>query len=358
MGRVYNALLKAERWNAGARAARPATPAPKEKAAPVAAPVGEWQLRPEPQPVPHAATVPAQRAETGARAATAPSGFDDLPGPGELVAATPEVSHLRVAPPPPPAPVFTEARESVNVSALSLDPHLAAINCSDELASERYRTLAVRLFNLSARRKLKTLLVTSAHEGEGKTTIATNLAWVMTKRSERRVLLLDADLRRPSVGRALGLRASKGWLDIVEGRCELADAAIRLDPNGLYVLVPQATDGTRGDSSARAAGAEASDALTSSRAEKLIRELEQHFDFIIIDAPPILEFADAQRLAAIVDGSALVVRAGQTRHNAVTDALKLVPKERRVGVVLNDAQVAEEIAYHNRKKKGFFGRKR
>lgn len=354
MGRVYNALLKAERWGDRARPARPAAPAHNEKAIPVAEPVKEREPRPAPQP--ETATTPALKLDD--RAMGLPLDFNDQPGLGELLSATSEVSHLRVAPTPPPAAVFTEPRESVNISALSLDPHLAAITCSDELASERYRTLAVRLFNLSARRKLKTLLVTSAHEGEGKTTIATNLAWVMTKRSERRVLLIDADLRCPSVGRALGLTASKGWLDIVEGKCELADAAIRLDPNGLYVLVPQATGERHRDSLKHPASAEASDALTSSRVEKLIGELERHFDFIIIDAPPILEFADAQRLAAIVDGSALVVRAGQTHHTAVTDALKLVPKERRVGVVLNDAQVTEEISYNNRKKKGFFGGKK
>jgi capsular exopolysaccharide synthesis family protein len=260
-----------------------------------------------------------------------------------------------------------EPRQHANVLDLTLDPHLSAIALSDDLASERYRTLAVRLINFASKRKLKTLLVTSAQEGEGKSTVAANLAWVMAKAGARRVLLVDADLRRPSAARMLGVKPNGGWLDMTEGLMKLEDAAVRLDPNSLYLLAPRSArnEAKNGSLNAGASSPDpvaASEALTSSRVEELLQDLERHFDFIVIDAPPILEFADAQRLASIVDGSVMVVRAARTHHEMVSDALKLIPKERRLGVVLNEAQVDEEIAYGNRKKKtgikAIFGNKR
>ena len=191
-------------------------------------------------------------------------------------------------------------------------------------------------------------------------------AWVMSKASERRVLLMDADLRLPTVCGKLGLRPRRGWLDLIEGSSQLSDALVRVDPNGLYLLAPRSsldrnagpvrtTASSRGGSVRRyestMALTAATDAITSSRVETLINELENQFDFIVIDSPPIIDFADAQRLASIVDGTVLVVRAGQTRFNLVADALKLIPKEHRLGVVLNEAQVDEEIAYYSRRRR-------
>jgi Mrp family chromosome partitioning ATPase len=98
------------------------------------------------------------------------------------------------------------------------------------------------------------------------------------------------------------------------------------------------------------ADATPADLLSSSQVEKLFKELEQHFDFILIDAPAILDSADAQRIASIVDGTVMVTRAGQTNHTDVTDALKLIPLESRLGIVLNEAPVGEEAIGRQRKK--------
>jgi capsular exopolysaccharide synthesis family protein len=256
-----------------------------------------------------------------------------------------EPRRLQVAPMPKPTAIFEEPSTIVAASNLTVEPHLVAINGSDVLAAERYRTLAVRLLNMASRhnKKTKTLLITSAKEGEGKTTVAANLAWVMAKPGERRVLLMDAHIQNPSVCSKLNLQPQCGWLDVVDGTSKFVDAAIRLDPSGLYVMSPRKM--ANGATTALTA-----DALTSSRVEKLFKELEQYFDFILIDAAPILDSADAQRIASIVDGTVMVTRAGQTSHTDVTDALKLVPKERRLGIVLNEAQVDEELTSKKRKK--------
>ncbi|MBI3652802.1 MAG: CpsD/CapB family tyrosine-protein kinase [Acidobacteria bacterium] len=247
-----------------------------------------------------------------------------------------EPRRLQVAPAPIPAAVFVQPKTTMAVNPATIEPHLVALNGNDALAAERYRTLAVRLLNLASRpeKKLKTLLITSARQSEGKTTVAINLAWVMAKPQERRVLLIDANVQNSALCQRLALKPSSGWLDVIEERVQFVDAAIRLDPNGLYVMAARTFNN----------GAATADELTSSRVEKLFTELEQHFDFILIDAPPIVDSADAQRIASIVDGTVMVSRAGHTHHTAVTEALKLVPKERRLGVVLNEAQSAEAVS--------------
>ena len=382
MGRVYNALMRADRWNDNSR---PIGSAPGRDADSEAGPGGELQqVAQEPGASARTAQSPDiphlfdSNAEIDGfiSASFQPPAIDGLArnqftrdqlvlehfveewtsNQATMPPAPAIAPKIQVAPAPAPPPPFVEPRQRVNVLDLALDPHLSAVALTDDLASERYRTLAVRLINLASKRKLQTLLVTSAQEGEGKSTVAANLAWVMAKAGARRVLLLDADLRRPSAARALGINPNGGWLDMTEGRMKLEDAAVRLDPNSLYLLAPQAASRKAGNGSADGAPSSldhvaASEALTSSRVEELLKDLERHFDFIVIDAPPILEFADAQRLASIVDGSVMVVRAARTHYEMVTDALKLIPKDRRLGVVLNEAQIDEEIAYGKRKKK-------
>jgi Mrp family chromosome partitioning ATPase len=130
-------------------------------------------------------------------------------------------------------------------------------------------------------------------------------------------------------------------MDVAEGRCSFADAACVVRPNGLYVLMPGGYS-TAGD-----------DALTSPAFERMIAGLEADFDLIIIDSPAMLESSGAQRLAALVDGSVFVVRAGHTHHRTVTEALKLLPPERRLGLVLNESDVENESPLkRNKKPKG------
>jgi capsular exopolysaccharide synthesis family protein len=343
MGRVYNALVKSERWKDSRAFGRPISRNQQnDSRSSQSFDDARWNA-------------PTDFEQADFESATA-GDFDqsskkpDPPAQEEvaLSQASPAAPRMRIASVPAP-PSFAEPRLAVNVLDLEIEPHLAAVAASDALAAERFRTLAVRILNLASRRKLKTLLVTSAQEGEGKSTIAANLAWVMAKRDERRVLLIDADARRPSIGRLLGINAERGWMDLIAGNSRLEEAAIRIDPNGLYVLTPQSS---RRESAQSDYSPEGSDALTSSRVEELLRDLEHFFDFILIDSPPLLEFADSQRLASIVDGAMLVVRAGSTHHEQVTDALKLIPKERRLGVALNGSQIEEEIAYYKKRKTG------
>jgi protein-tyrosine kinase len=253
--------------------------------------------------------------------------------------------------PQPRKPAFEEPREVININSLSLDPHLVALTGSDALACERYRTLAVRICAIAARRKLKTLLVTSADEGEGKSVVAMNLAWMMAKRDNRRVLLIDASLRSPYSCSTLNIARARGWLEMTDASSEMVDAIIRLDPNGLYLMSPCSAH-----QKADLCNTTVDDALTSSQFEKSVAELTGYFDFIVIDGPSMCHSAGAQHLAAIADGTIVIARAGQTHHSRVTAALELAPQERRLGIVLNECEVGYKSANRNSGKRSVIKR--
>ena len=253
---------------------------------------------------------------------------------------------LRVAPATAPVPDFVEPRQRFAISKTEVAACLTAITGEDALGCERYRTLAVRLLNQAAKRKLKTVVVTSARGQEGKSTVATNLAWAMAKPAERRVLLIDANPDRPTVCRMLGVNPQRGWADVIEDAAQISDAIARIDPNGLYVLAAGSEKSSLRATPGRSF--DRSDVMPSPRLEKLIADLERHFDFVIIDAPAIKSIG-AQRLASIADGTVMVVRAGHTPHNEVTEALKLVPRDACAGVVLNESDAKEPLTRKDRK---------
>jgi Mrp family chromosome partitioning ATPase len=343
MGRVYKALVKADRWKdrgyrigqpVGAPGRHPAFSAGERLA-------HDHSYEPtDPAALFNFNERPPEAGETA-------FDFNDSIALIETIAAAQRHKHhqphtlVAADPVPSQAPVFVEPRTVFNVRDLKIESHWAALHDKDPFACERYRTLAVGLLSLTARRKMKTVLVTSAEEGEGKTTIAINLAWSIAESLEGRVLLLDANPGASPLSRVLGPHAKRGWMDIAEGRCSLADAACVARPNGLYML----TSGGYGQAG--------DDALASPVFDRLIASLEADFDLLIIDSPAILESPGAQRLASLVDGTVFVVRAGHTHHSAVTDGLKLLPPERRLGLVLNESDVENESpSKRNKKPKG------
>jgi Mrp family chromosome partitioning ATPase len=265
---------------------------------------------------------------------TVPRAHPGTARPTESVAASPR---RPVAPSP-----FEEPRQVVNLKSLKIAPHVAALAGGDALAAERYRTLAVRLSTLAARRKIKSIAITSADAGEGKSTVAVSLAWTLARAGARRVLLLEANPRAASLREVLGAHPSRGWLELKaasDAPAQLTGAMLRIDPNGLYVMT------TRG--AAEAGGADDGafgEALMSSRFEHLLAELATRFDLIVIDAPALLDCAEAQQIAAIADATVIVTRAGRTPHRRVSEATDLVPQERRLGVILNECEVEGDAA--------------
>lgn len=188
--------------------------------------------------------------------------------------------------------------------------------------AEAYRQLRTNLTFINVDRPLKSIVVTSATAAEGKTTTTINLA-MMLAQSGAKVCLLDADMRRPSVAAALGVPNDVGLTTVLVGRVSLEQAIQRT--GGIWVLASGAIPPNP------------SELLGTDSMRSLIDRLEERFDYVLIDTPPLLPVTDAAVLSACVDGSVLVVRSGKTTTEQVRSASAILvgAKGRVLGTVLN-----------------------
>ena len=199
--------------------------------------------------------------------------------------------------------------------------------------AEAYRTLRANLQFTGPEGAPRSVLVTSAVEGEGKTTVAANLA-IAAARAGDRVVLVDADLRRPRVAQALDLVTSPGISNVLAGG-PLREALRRDVEPGLSVL----PSGSRPEGPA--------ELLAGRRFSDLVRKLEQHFDLVVIDGPPILPVADAVLVAPVVSACVVVNRLGVGNRDRLVRALAGVAKVggRTVGVVANAVRGTDDETY-------------
>ena len=198
---------------------------------------------------------------------------------------------------------------------------------------EQYRRLAATLLHNQAMSGLKVVMVTSAAVGEGKSLTASNLAMTFSESYMRRVLLIDADLRRPSLQGVFGFESTIGLSEVLmlpeERRLTVHHVSRHLS------VVP--------------AGAPSSDpmaGLSSERMRRVIDEAREAFDWVIVDTPPVGLLSDASLIAAMVDGVVLVVRAGSTSYEQVQRAIAAVGRDRVLGVVLNKVAADGSPTYY------------
>ena len=187
---------------------------------------------------------------------------------------------------------------------------------------EQYRRLAAVLHHAQNERGLKVIMVTSALPGEGKTLTASNLALTLSESYQRRVLLVDADLRRPSIHQLFALPSLSGLSD---GLRSVEDRKLTLVEVSSHLTVLPAG---RPDPDPMSV-------LTSSRMQYVLDEAREKFDWVIVDTPPVGLMPDAHLLAAMVDGALLIIGAGMSPHRAVAKAAEVIGRDRILGVVLN-----------------------
>ncbi len=190
---------------------------------------------------------------------------------------------------------------------------------------EQYRRLAAVLHDAQSTAGLQVVMVASAVAGEGKTLTASNLALTFSESYQKRVLLIDGDLRRPTLHSVFRLDTASGLAD---GLLSTTDTKmlVRQVSTRLAVLP---------------AGRPSSDpmaGLTSERMKRLLDEARQSFDWVILDTPPVMLLPDAHLMSSMVDGAVLVVRAASTPHELVRRASDAVGRSRILGVVLNRAE--------------------
>jgi capsular exopolysaccharide synthesis family protein len=189
------------------------------------------------------------------------------------------------------------------------------------------------------RKKMQAFVITSSGVAEGKTLTSLNLSWLLAQTDGINALLIDSDLRQPCAGEYLGIDAPVGLSEVLAGDATLQEAIIRLEPAGLHFLP------------GGAARDDVAEILSGPRFGQILSELRQMFDYIIIDAPPLGIFTDANVLINRADGALLVVRSGKTRFAALDRMLEQLPRERMLGVVLNrtDEQLDETSYYYQRR---------
>lgn len=196
------------------------------------------------------------------------------------------------------------------------------------LILEQLKVLRTKIDLISRRRKCRKIAVTSAIAGEGKTFLSTNLALQMARRDNRKVLMLDADIRKSSVAKYLGVTPIPGLSEFLSDGAKITDIVQVLKREGLYVISGGATDTV------------SSDLIMSHKFEKFLDCMEEKFDYVIIDTPPVIPVADLAHIKTLVDGILFVFRLGYTPYGLFEKALEEVGQDNVIGVVLN---CSEEI---------------
>jgi protein-tyrosine kinase len=199
----------------------------------------------------------------------------------------------------------------------------------DTVGAEKFRTLRSRLYQIAAAQTLRKLLVTSTSPQEGKTFTVANLAWSFVRQPERRVLLIDADLRAPRLHMQFGAPKSPGLADYLRGDID-EYKAMQVGPDGNLCLIPAGID-----------VANPSELLHSERMKRLLDNMARVFDWVILDSPPALALHDASILSDMCDGVLFVVRAGSTDFAMAEKATSEFRDKNLLGVVLNRADRSE-----------------
>lgn len=229
------------------------------------------------------------------------------------------------------------------MSATRIDHRLVTLTAPDTFAAERYQGLRIKLEQLRAQKALRVIAITSPGAGDGKTVTSINLAGVLARESDARVLLIDADLRRSSVGEQLGIEAgAAGLADLIAGsRKQLAELVRRPD-RCLFDVLP--------------AGSSSRSVQKLFRAERFTQILEEartRYDYVLLDTPPLVPVFDAAVLARTVDGVIMVVAAGKTPRKLLAAALDLLEPAKVIGLVFN-ADDTPIFGYYSRAYRPYF----
>ena len=226
---------------------------------------------------------------------------------------------------PMPVPDLRNVPVSTSVRDRLVDnERLVLSSARDMVSREQYRRLAASLHEAQVERGLKTLVVTSALPREGKTLTTINLALTLSESYGRRVLLIDADLRRPSVHDVLGIANTKGLSEVLH-----VDQAV-LPTVAISETFDVLTSG-KPDQEPLAG-------LSSQRMRRLLEYVSSQYDWVILDTPPIALLSDAQLVAGLTQAVIFVIRAGSTPFPIINRALDALGREIVIGTVLNGVE--------------------
>ncbi len=198
------------------------------------------------------------------------------------------------------------------IDETGIDPRVVSYYDADSYLSEQYRSLRTNILSIQEEQGLKCFALTSALHSEGKSLTALNLSLVFSELSEKKILLIDADLHKPSLHYYLNIQAENGLADVLTKDLPIDSVLHQTKINNLTFLPA----GNLSDNP--------SDLLESTKMKNLIEKLKTEYDMIFIDTPPIIVLTDAGIVASMCDGAFLVVKVGKTNREIIDRAVRLL----------------------------------
>jgi protein-tyrosine kinase len=193
-----------------------------------------------------------------------------------------------------------------------IDGHFVAYVDKSSFVAEQYKVIRTNLYALSPHTPFKSLVITSSQSQEGKTITSCNLSYTFSLDPEKKVLLLDADFRKPTVHRLLAIPRRPGFTDILSDKVDLeyftkkpAIGNLHVIPSGTLISNP-------------------SELISSQKMKEFIEKIKAQFDYVIFDSPPVINVTDSCILGSICDCVILVVKAGITPKNMVEEAFTML----------------------------------
>jgi capsular exopolysaccharide synthesis family protein len=211
---------------------------------------------------------------------------------------------------------------------------LVSVTENESPAAEAFRLLGVRLRDLRRKRPLRSVLITSTIPQEGKSMVSANLACTLSLRVPEKTLLVEGDLRRPSLSQIFGIGTVPGLSQWLAGKRSLADCIYYLEAAGTWIL-PAGTSPSN-----------PLELLQSGKLPKLMDELTARFEWVIVDSPPVLPLADSSVWMRSVDGVLLVARRGTTEKRQLERGLEAIESKKLIGALLNSSMNPAHSSYY------------
>lgn len=216
----------------------------------------------------------------------------------------------------------------------SEDSQLVCLLDRESPAAEAFHLLKVRLRHMRKDGPLKKVAITSTAPQEGKSFAAANLACVLAAGTQHRTLLIEGDVRRPTLSQLFGLDDTCGLCEYIQGQQDLAASIYRLEGPGIWLLP-----------AGKAAG-DPQETIQSAQLPVLMQQVASWFDWIIIDCPPVLPLADTSTWARLADGILLVTRRETTKRRRLERGLDAIEPDKLIGAVLNSSNSTRDKDYY------------
>ena len=223
-----------------------------------------------------------------------------------------------------------------NEAQVAVGQEMVAMWYPRSAVAEQYRVAATRLGLIAGKQKSTVVCMGSALMGEGKTSTALNMAYVLSRDLNRKTVLVDCDVKRPMVHAYVGMELTAGLTEVLLGHKTLDECLEYHEQLGIWVLPA----GIEGSGTAALAHVD--------RLSELIQGLRERFEYIVLDSPPLLAVAEAMLIVRMADVVVHVIRARSTPRDAVASAIKMIGQERAVAVVLNGVEAKDApYSYYN-----------